>query len=194
MSQNNIKKHAAKKKPQKDIGREIAEWVISIIIAVALALLVHNFIFQIVRVEGPSMEPTLYTDQRMFVTKFTYIFNEPKRGDIVVTHFPDDKLNYVKRIIGVGGDTIKVSKGKVYINGKILQEPYIKEEILSDFAETIISKDEYVVMGDNRNNSRDSRYISVGPLNSDLIVGKVQYVVWPFKMWHEVNHYTGYFS
>ncbi len=193
MSQNELNIYN-KKAGKKDFGKEVAEWVISIIIAVALALVVHNFVFQIVRVDGPSMEPTLYTDERMFVTKFTYFFKEPQRGDIVVTHFPNDKLNYVKRIIATGGERVKITNGMVFIDDKILEEPYINGVILSDFKEMQVPAGKFMVMGDNRNNSRDSRYLNVGPIDKEMIVGKVQYVVWPFKKWHQVNHYTGHFQ
>lgn len=176
---------------EKKIEKEIAEWIFSIVIAIALALLIHNFIFQIIRVDGPSMEPTLYTDQRMAVTKFSYYFTTPKRGDIVVTKFPDDNRNFVKRVIGLPGETLIVKNGQVYINDVLLNEPYIKEEIFNDYGEIVIADGKYMVMGDNRNNSRDSRYVNVGPLDEDMIVGKSQYVVWPLNEIHQINHYTG---
>ena len=180
-------------KNEDHLQKEIIEWILSIIIAVALALMIHNFVFQIVRVDGPSMEPTLYTDERMVVTRFTYHFNKPHRGDIVVTKFPDDNNNYVKRIIALEGETLLIEDGKLYINGKLLDEPYIKEKIYSDYDEIVLKEGEYMVMGDNRNNSRDSRYMNVGPLKETMIVGKVQYVVWPLPEIREVNHYTGHF-
>jgi signal peptidase I len=184
----------AKQKKEKQLSKEIAEWIISIVIAVALALVVHNFVFQIVRVEGPSMEPTLYTDQRMFVTRFTYFFNEPQRGDIVVTHFPGDNLNYVKRVIATGGEKLKIEDGNVYIDGVLLEEPYIKEATFSDYPETLVPEGKYMVLGDNRNNSRDSRVSIVGPITKDIVIGKVQYVIWPLNKIHQVNHYTGSFA
>ncbi len=183
-----------KEQKNKRIEKEVAEWVFSIVIAVALALLIHNFVFQIIRVDGPSMEPTLYTDERMLVTKFTYYFDSPQRGDIVVTKFPEDRRNFVKRIIGLPGETISISDGKLYIDGVVLDEPYIKETLLWDYDEITINQDSYVVMGDNRNNSRDSRHISVGPLEEKMIVGKAQFVVWPLSVIHRINHYTGHLS
>ena len=181
-----------KEAKKKRIESEIAEWVFSIVIAVALALLIHNFVFQIVRVDGPSMEPTLYTDERMAVTKFTYYFHAPQRGDIVVTKFPGDNLNYVKRVIGLPGEVLKVRDGKVYINDVALEEPYIKEAIFNDYGEILIPEGQYMVMGDNRNDSRDSRYVSIGPLDRKMIMGKSQYVVWPFSEMRRINHYTGH--
>ena len=177
---------------KKNIEREVAEWVFSIVIAVALALLIHNFVFQIVRVDGPSMEPTLYTDERMAVTRFSFYFNSPQRGDIVVTKFPNDNRNYVKRVIGLPGETLEIKDRKLYIDGVVLEEPYIKEEIYADYGPITIPEGKYMVMGDNRNDSRDSRYISIGPLEEKMIVGKSQYVVWPLGKIRRINHYTGH--
>lgn len=181
-----------KAEKSKKLEKEVAEWVFSIVIAVALALLINNFVFQIIRVDGPSMEPTLYTDQRMAVTRFSYYFSTPQRGDIVVTKFPDDDRNFVKRVIGLPGETLKIRDGKVYINDVALDEPYIKAAIEFDYGEIVIPEGKYMVMGDNRNNSSDSRKITVGPLDLKLIVGKSQYVVWPLDEIHQINHYTGH--
>ncbi|MCK5128976.1 MAG: signal peptidase I [Clostridiales bacterium] len=178
-------------KQEKNLNREITEWVISIIIAVALALVVHNYVFQIVRVDGHSMEPTLQHNERMAVTKFSYLFGDPQRGDIVVTKYPGDNKNYVKRVIALGGETISIKSGVLYINGETLDEPYIKNTIIEEFTETTIPEGYYIVMGDNRNNSRDSRANSVGPLGEDMIIGKSQFVVWPFNEIRSINHYSG---
>jgi signal peptidase I len=138
------------------------------------------------------MQPTLYTDERMAVTIFSYYFNTPQRGDVVVTKYPDDSRNFVKRVIGLPGETLEIKDGKVYIDGVELDEPYISEEINFDYGEITIGEGKYFVMGDNRNNSRDSRYINVGPLDEELIVGKAQYVVWPFGELRRLNHYEGH--
>ena len=175
--------------PKYNVVKEISEWVISIIIAIALALVVHNYVGQLIKVEGPSMEPNLYTNQRMLVTKYSYYFGEVKRGDVVVTHFPEDRFNYVKRVIGLSGETIAISEGKVYIDGQELNEPYIKEPIYGDLAEYTIPDGHIFVMGDNRNDSRDSRNNSVGSIDKKLLVGKVQAVIWPFNKMHWMEHY-----
>jgi signal peptidase I len=171
------KKH---KRPIEMINSEVAQWCISIIIAVALALFIHNYIFQIVRVKGDSMEPTLHTGERMVVTRLIYLFGNPKRHDIVITHYPNDTRSYVKRIIATSGETLKIKEGNVYINDVILNEPYIKEAILSDFEETIVPEGKYIVMGDNRNNSRDSRTYGVGAIDKNMLLGKVEFIIWPF--------------
>ena len=163
--------------------------MVSIIIAVALALVVHNYVGQLIKVDGPSMEPNLYTDQRMLVTKYTYRFLEPERGDVVVTHFPEDRFNYVKRIIALEGETISIEGGVVHIDGYPLEEPYIKEPLMSDMEPYQVPEGRIFVMGDNRNDSRDSRAYSVGSIDKDLLVGKVQAVVWPFSQIHGMKHY-----
>ena len=129
----------------------------------------------------------------MAVTKFTYLVGKPQRGDIVVTKFPGDNLNYVKRVIALGGETLEIKEGSVYINGVMLDEPYINGTILTDYSLTTVLEGKYIVMGDNRNNSRDSRSKSVGAIDEDMILGKVQYILWPFDELRQVNHYTGTF-
>lgn len=169
-----------KKSKEDAIAREIMEWLVSIIVAVALVMILHNYIGQIVRVDGASMEPTLYTNERVIVGKINYNLGKTKRGDIVITHFPDDYFNYVKRVIGLPGDKLSVKDGNLYINDVLVEEPYIKEKMLMDFDEIIIPENHYFVMGDNRNNSRDSRSNSVGILPKELLGGKVILIVWPF--------------
>lgn len=172
------------------ISREVSQWCISIIIAVAIALVLHNYVFQIVRVKGASMEPTLHTGERMVITRFTYLFTEPHRHDVVVTHYPDDNQSYVKRIIATGGETLQILDGNVYIDGVVLDEPYIKEAVLADYESTVVPEGKYIVLGDNRNNSRDSRAYGVGPIDKSMIVGKVQLVIWPMNKIHGLAKYS----
>lgn len=180
-----------KKKKEKDIGREITEWVISIIIAVALALVIHNNVFQLIRVDGPSMQETLWTGERMLVTPFSYIKNQPERGDIIVTNFPNDTRHFVKRVIGLEGETIEVKDGRVYIDGVVLVEEYLHEEILGYMEPVLVDDGAVFVMGDNRNNSSDSRSSFVGSVDDELIIGKVHAVVYPFSeyIWFEDIEY-----
>lgn len=182
-----------KKEKQKaddnTIAREVMEWIVSIIIAVALVLVIHNYIGQLVRVDGASMQPTLYTDQRVLVTKIPYWNDENiERGDIVITKYPDSRENYVKRIIALPGDTLRIEDGVLYINGIEIDEDYIKEEMNMDYEETVIPDGYYFVMGDNRNNSRDSRSASVGPLPRDMIQGRAYAILWPFVDYEVIEH------
>lgn len=171
------------------IAKEIMEWIVSIIIAVALVLLIHNYLGQLVRVDGASMQPTLYTDQRVLVTKIPYWNDENiERGDIVITKYPDNKDNFVKRVIALPGDKLKIEYGILYINDIQIDEPYIKEEMGNDYSEIIIPEGHYFVMGDNRNHSKDSRSSSVGPLPRDMIQGRAYAILWPFVDYEIIEH------
>lgn len=168
------------KKGKKDPVREVASWVFTLSLAVIIALLIRSFVFIIVQVDGSSMRDTLHDENRLFVWRAGYIFDSPQRGDIVICHYPRDARNFVKRVIGLPGETVSISKGYVYINGDRLEEPYISENRrkIEDMQPVTLGEDEYFVMGDNRINSKDSRY--VGPLKRDDILGKAVFKVWPF--------------
>ena len=174
------------KKGKKDPVREVASWVFTLSLAVIIALLIRSFVFIIVQVDGSSMRDTLHDENRLFVWRAGYIFDSPQRGDIVICHYPRNvgthkaNDNYVKRVIGLPGETVSISKGYVYRNGDRLEEPYISENRrkIEDMQPVTLGEDEYFVMGDNRINSKDSRY--VGPLKRDDILGKAVFKVWPF--------------
>ncbi|MBN2879366.1 MAG: signal peptidase I [Clostridia bacterium] len=171
------------------VAREIMEWIVSIIVAVALVLVIHNYIGQLVRVDGASMQPTLYTDQRVLVTKIPYWNDENiERGDIVITKFPGSRENFVKRIIALPGDRIRVTDGVLYINDIVIDEPYIKETMYSDYTETTVPEGYYFVMGDNRNNSKDSRSSAVGALPREMIQGRAYAILWPFVDFKVIEH------
>ena len=182
-------KNEKKKFDDNAVAREIMEWIVSIIVAVALVLVIHNYIGQLVRVDGASMQPTLYTDQRVLVTKIPYWNDENiERGDIVITKYPGSRENFVKRIIALPGDKIAITNGVLYINDTVIDEPYIKEEMYSDYGETVIPEGCYFVMGDNRNNSKDSRSSSVGPLPREMIQGRAYAILWPFVDFQVIEH------
>jgi len=171
------------------VAREIMEWIVSIIVAVALVLVIHNYIGQLVRVDGASMQPTLYTDQRVIVTKIPYWSDENiERGDIVITKFPGSRENFVKRIIALPGDRIRVTDGVLYINDIAIDEPYIKEKMYSDYTEATVPEGYYFVMGDNRNNSKDSRSSAVGALPREMIQGRAYAILWPFVDFKVIEH------
>lgn len=168
------------RKPKKSVGREILEWVMVIVVAVAAALLIRTFIFEPVRVDGNSMLETLHDNEYMIVTKFQYLFGDPERFDVVICHYPNrGNTNFVKRAVGIPGDTVAMYSGTLYVNGEPIDEPYITHMANYTMAETTLGEDEYFVLGDNRSSSNDSHII--GPLKRDQIVGKVQLVAWPFS-------------
>ena len=151
-------------------------------LVVAITLLCLQFVFVIANVDGSSMEPGLLARERLFVWRLQYAFAEPERGDIVMCYYPvTGKRHYVKRIIGLPGETLEITGGRVYINGEALAEAYIDEDPIADVAPITIEEGHYYVMGDNRNHSTDSRHPSVGPLAREDIAGKAVLLFWPLS-------------
>ena len=160
---------------EQKIKTELLEWVKSFLFAVPLALFITTFIVQPTTVHGESMEPTLQDGNRLIVEKITYRFGKPERGDIVTLKSPiDSSKNYVKRVIGVEGDRVKILNGKVYINGKELKEKYVSGRTVGDMEEITVPKGYIYVMGDNRapGASLDSRNPSIGPISLDRVIGR----------------------
>jgi signal peptidase I len=170
-------------------ARELIEWVVTIGVAVVLALAVHTWVGQLAMVDGPSMQPNLWTGEWVVIGKVEYDFKTPKRGDIVLVRVGDAYL--IKRVIGLPGDRIAVNDGSVYINGQKLDEPYIPERIRDDMDEFNVPQGYLFLMGDNRNNSTDSRSPEVGPVALDHIVGRAYSIVWPIGKWSKLTGYAG---
>lgn len=165
---------------KKEHSKNVWGWIIAIGVAVAVAFLVRAFLFEIILVDGPSMQPTLHTNERLAVEKVSRYAGLPNHGDIIIVHYPDGTdRNYVKRAIGLPGDTIEIKDSVVYRNGEALQEDYISEEPYADMEATVVPEDAVFVMGDNRANSMDSRI--VGPITHDRIVGHAMAVIFPFN-------------
>ena len=187
-----MKKRKKKKKIQKiefqrdlalefiksDKGRPIFTWIFQIAVTLALAAVVAIFFFQSITMQESSMEPTLETGERFFVNKLIYKFTSPDRGDIIAftKDGSDDAPIHIKRVIGLPGETIEIRDGVIYIDGEEYEEkgdlPQITNPGLAEDGVTL-GNDEYFVLGDNRNNSEDSRYQSVGNVTADEIEGKV---------------------
>jgi len=156
--------------------REIME---SVVIAVMLAVVIRLFILEPFYIPSGSMEPTLKEFDRIIVSKVNYRFQEPKRGDVVVFKYPlDPKRNFVKRLIAVGGETVAIRNSRLYINGQLVPEDYLPQGLrFADFGPKEVPEGSYFMLGDNRNNSDDSRVW--GFLPKDLIVGKAILIYWP---------------
>ncbi len=158
-------------------------WIISLIIAFSIALLLRLFVFEFISVSGPSMEPTLYSNEYVFMEKVTYWFREPAYGDVVICKFPDSTATYVKRVIGVGGDVLEIRDGVLYINGNP-DTTYFADYIEDTLPPTTIPDDCVFVMGDNRNESMDSRYDTIGALPNSMVLGQAHFVIWPLNQIH----------
>lgn len=157
---------------------ETRGWIISLIIAFSIALLLRLFVFEFISVSGPSMQPTLYSNEYVFMEKVTYWFGAPKYGDVVICKFPDNTSTFVKRVIGVGGDVLEVKDGTLYIND-VADTTYFSGYIEDALPRTVVPDGCVFVMGDNRNQSMDSRFDSVGPLKVQMVLGKALFIIWP---------------
>lgn len=151
-----------------------------VLISIAASFLIITFVYQPVRVEGTSMQPELRDQDRLFINKFAYHFENITRGDVVVFHYPrDPSKSYIKRVIALPGDTLRIVDGQVFVNNKAVAEPYVPERYRDDrsLPEVMIPPSEYFVMGDHRSISSDSR--DFGPVPRNLIYGKAAFVYWP---------------
>lgn len=171
--------------------RELFEWAIAIGVAVVLAVSVHTWVGQLITVDGPSMQPNLWTGEKVLVGKVEYYFSKPKRGDIVLARFPGSDKNFIKRVVALGGERVLVNDGSVYINGKRLDEPYIPESIDYSMDELTVPADSVFLMGDNRNDSTDSHNVFVGPIPLSLVEGRAYALVWPLGKVAKLTEYTG---
>ncbi len=176
----------------KGIVKELLSWIVFIVVVVAASYLIVTFVGQRTEVSGSSMETTLSTGDQLIVDKISYRFRDPKRYDIVV--FPyryEENRYYIKRIIGLPGETVQIVDGMVYINGSPLNEHY-GNEVIEDpgsAAEPItLGDDEYFVLGDNRNNSQDSRASNVGLIHRDELLGRAWVRIWPLDQFGVIKH------
>lgn len=176
----------------KGIVKELLSWIVFIVVVVAASYLIVTFVGQRTEVSGSSMETTLSSGDQLIVDKISYRFRDPKRYDIVV--FPyryEENTYYIKRIIGLPGETVQIVDGMVYINGSPLNEHY-GNEVIEDpgsAAEPItLGDDEYFVLGDNRNNSQDSRASNVGLIHRDELLGRAWVRIWPLDQFGVIKH------
>ena len=170
----------------KKVLKEILSTSLYLLIVLCLTYVVIHFVGQRTQVIGCSMETTLSENDNLIVDKLTYRFREPKRFDIIVFPFQhEEDTYYIKRIIGLPGETIYIDEeGNIYIDDEILQESYGKEVIKDAgraYEPVVLGDDEYFVMGDNRNNSQDSRDPSVGNISRSAIIGRAWIRIWPLN-------------
>ncbi len=159
---------------------EIVEYLQAFAIAIVLAAFIITFIAQSFVVEGSSMEPNLHNRERLLVNKLVYRFREPERGEVVVFRYPaNPRRKFIKRVIGLPGDVVEVKDGHVVLNGVLYEEEYTKDLTFGSFGPKVIPEGHYFVLGDNRNNSDDSRYPDVGFVPRANIVGKAFVTWWP---------------
>jgi signal peptidase I len=151
-----------------------------ILVSVAASFMIITFLYQPVRVEGTSMQPELRDQDRLFINKFVYHFENISRGDVVVFHYPrDPEKSYIKRVIALPGDALRIDEGRVYVNGERVEEGYVPKRYRDSrsMPEIVIPQGDYFVMGDHRSISSDSR--DFGPVDRQLIYGKAAFIYWP---------------
>lgn len=167
--------------------KEVREWIKSVLVAVILALIIRAFLIEVFLVQGQSMLPTLRDRERLVVSKIQYYFRQPLPGEIVVFKATDQR-DFIKRVIAIVGDEVRIEPEGVYVNGELIEEPYILQRAREPFGPVLIPDGSVFVMGDNRNNSMDSRHPSVGLVSLDQIKGKAMVVFWPLESKRIVQH------
>ncbi|WZL74823.1 signal peptidase I [Clostridiaceae bacterium 35-E11] len=161
---------------------ELREWMKAIIMAIGLAIIIKLFIFEFIQIDGNSMFPTLAHQERFIVNKFQYILHKPQIGDVVVFEHPhNNHYQLIKRVVAKEGDTIEIIDGQVFVNNKRIKESYILEKTSENFKKRMIPRNTVFVLGDNRNNSKDSRFEDIGFIPLKLVKGKVIFRIFPVK-------------
>jgi len=171
-------KETAGSSPVKPV---LAGWMRDVAISLAVSVFFIVFLYQPVKVEGTSMMPTLEDQERVFINKFVYKLESINRGDVVVFHYPRDvSKSYIKRVIAVAGDRVRIDNGIVYVNHERWPEPYVPDKYWDarSYPETVVPQRSYFVLGDHRNLSNDSR--DFGPVDEQYIYGKAVFGYWPF--------------
>lgn len=182
-----LEEKASKSKPSTATAlREILE---TLLLALIIFFGVKEFVLQNFRVEGQSMEPNFHTGQYLIVDKISYRLRPIERGDVIVFVPPREaNRDFIKRVIALPGERVEIRQGRVLINGKLLQEPYITVSWTYTYGPQVVGENEYFVLGDNRNNSSDSRMWGLLPKKN--VVGKAWLSYWPPQQWGLVPHYV----
>lgn len=171
------------RKTKKSLNNELLQWAVVFVVAVIAALFINTFIVVNAQIPSGSMKDTILPGDRVFGSRLSYALGEPQRFDIIIFRYPDDESQlFIKRIIGLPGETLEIRDGHIYINGSDtpLDDVQIKEPMEGTFGPYEIPKSCYFVMGDNRNNSMDSRYWKNTFVSEDKILGKAIFRYWPF--------------
>ena len=159
---------------------ELKSWIVSITSAVLVAVLIRYFIVELYVVDGPSMQPTLQDGERLVVNKFIYHWRDPMRSEVVIFRYPrDHSRDFIKRVIAVGGDTIEIKDGHVFVNDALVNEDYIAEKTRTEYPKQTVPEGTLFVCGANRRNSLDSRFPDVGFVPLELVKGKAALIFWP---------------
>lgn len=184
--QNHMIEQEMETQKKNSVAREILSWILTFTVALAAALFIKNYVIINADVPTGSMENTIMPGDRLLGNRLAYINKNPKRGDIIIFHYPDNEEElYVKRVIGLPGETVEIREGQIFIDGAAqpLDEPYLKDEwtIATGPYHFEVPQGAYLVMGDNRNDSWDARYWTNTSVYKEKILGKAVVVYWPFR-------------
>lgn len=179
-----------KKAPEKTWKQELWEWVKSLLIAFVLAMFIRHFFFQAFKIPSSSMEPTLQVGDHLIANKIGYRFREPRRGEVVIFRFPDHRVRreFVKRLVGLPGEKVLISGGRIYIDGEPVTEPRLTDRYYHKYneaGEILVPEGQYFLLGDNSSNSYDSRHWGFVP-ESDLR-GEALLIYWPPSRWQLIR-------
>lgn len=187
LSKPDMKKEKEAKGEWKEplnVLKELLSFLVTMAVAVIIVTLLKEFVIINAFIPSGSMEYTINPNDRLVGNRLAYLLSEPERGDIVIFQYPDDESQlFVKRIIGLPGETVTIDEARIYVDGELLEEDYLKEEwvIDNDSYTFVIPEDSYLVLGDNRNNSKDARYWNNTYVKEDKILGKAVFRYWPLK-------------
>lgn len=174
---------------ENKLKKELIGWVRDLAIALLVVFIIFNFLGQKTNVVGKSMEPTLHDGDQLVVDKLSYRFSEIERYDIIV--FPyEPKLYYIKRVIALPGESVDIQNGTLLVNGESIDADF-NFDVITEYGNNlpiVVPPNEYFVMGDNRNNSSDSRYMDVGTIHKNDVIGKAVVRIWPLKLVGTIDH------
>ena len=161
--------------------KELKSYAKIIILAIVIAFICNNYVIVNAQIKSGSMSDGIKTSDRLFGFRLAYMSSLPERGDVVIFKFPDNEAeNFIKRVIGLPGDVVQIKSGVLYINGEIYSEDYLKEPMIGSFGPYCVPNDHYFMLGDNRNDSKDSRFWENTYVSKDKIIGKALLKYYPY--------------
>lgn len=181
-----IKREMFRKNKKNKVKSEIFSWIKTIVGAIILVVIIQNFIIINAEVPTESMVSTIQPGDKLITFRLSYLFSDPKRGDVIVFKYPDDETQkFTKRIIGLPGEKVEIKDGKVYINDSAepLNEPYVNGVPTGDYGPYMVPENSYFVLGDNRENSLDSRYWNNTFVKKEKILGQIKFRYYPSFEW-----------